>query len=176
MITSAVPFDARAPPAMRSPDGQMLAFASRMKKDSLRIAHLPSCTVFANWRVSGFASLYLYFSFPSHAHHRLQALSRKLPFACVGGSRGVRWALIPAPVVCVREHSHPAGRRARRRCTTSTRWPSRPTAATSRSATPAGGCCCTGCTTTTSCEARGLGRAVGGKDGQKGGGGHFVVR
>lgn len=35
-----------------SPDGQMLAMASRMKRDSLRLVHLPSCTVFANWPTS----------------------------------------------------------------------------------------------------------------------------
>lgn len=27
----------------------MLAFASRMKRDALRLAHLPSLTVFSNW-------------------------------------------------------------------------------------------------------------------------------
>ncbi|KAH9902216.1 Indigoidine synthase A like protein-domain-containing protein [Xylariomycetidae sp. FL2044] len=32
-----------------SPDGQVLAFASRHKKDALRLAHLPSCTVYRNW-------------------------------------------------------------------------------------------------------------------------------
>lgn len=32
-----------------SPDGQLLAFASQHKKDALRLAHLPSCTVFRNW-------------------------------------------------------------------------------------------------------------------------------
>jgi U3 small nucleolar RNA-associated protein 18 len=32
-----------------NPDGQILAIASRMKKDSLRLVHLPSCTVFQNW-------------------------------------------------------------------------------------------------------------------------------
>ncbi|RCI15100.1 hypothetical protein L249_6827 [Ophiocordyceps polyrhachis-furcata BCC 54312] len=31
-----------------SPDGQLLAFGSR-KKDSLRLVHLPSCTVYRNW-------------------------------------------------------------------------------------------------------------------------------
>ncbi|KAF4594734.1 small nucleolar ribonucleoprotein complex subunit [Ophiocordyceps camponoti-floridani] len=31
-----------------SPDGQLLAFGS-LKKDSLRLVHLPSCTVYRNW-------------------------------------------------------------------------------------------------------------------------------
>jgi len=32
-----------------SPDGQLLAMASRWKADALRLIHLPSCTVFRNW-------------------------------------------------------------------------------------------------------------------------------
>ncbi|KAI0482761.1 WD40 repeat-like protein [Xylariaceae sp. FL0804] len=32
-----------------SPDGQLLAFASTHKRDALRLAHLPSCTVYRNW-------------------------------------------------------------------------------------------------------------------------------
>ncbi|KAL2889419.1 hypothetical protein HOO65_030920 [Ceratocystis lukuohia] len=32
-----------------SPDGQLMAFASREKRDALRLAHLPSCTVYRNW-------------------------------------------------------------------------------------------------------------------------------
>lgn len=32
-----------------SPDGQILAFGSNHKKDALRLAHLPSCTVYRNW-------------------------------------------------------------------------------------------------------------------------------
>jgi len=32
-----------------SADGQMLAFASREQTDALRIAHLPSCTIYRNW-------------------------------------------------------------------------------------------------------------------------------
>ncbi|KAI4601696.1 hypothetical protein KJ359_011827 [Pestalotiopsis sp. 9143b] len=32
-----------------SPDGQVLAFGSSHKKDALRLAHLPSCTVYRNW-------------------------------------------------------------------------------------------------------------------------------
>ena len=30
-------------------DGQMLAVSSRLKRDSLRLVHVPSCTVFSNW-------------------------------------------------------------------------------------------------------------------------------
>ncbi|KAI7555598.1 WD40 repeat-like protein, partial [Hortaea werneckii] len=32
-----------------SPDGQVLAMASKWKRDALRLVHLPSCTVFKNW-------------------------------------------------------------------------------------------------------------------------------
>ena len=32
-----------------SPDGQILAFASRHKQNALRLAHLPTCTVYRNW-------------------------------------------------------------------------------------------------------------------------------
>ncbi|KAF2155065.1 WD40 repeat-like protein [Myriangium duriaei CBS 260.36] len=32
-----------------APDGQILAIASRWKKDALRLVHLPSCTVYKNW-------------------------------------------------------------------------------------------------------------------------------
>ncbi|KAI1145499.1 Indigoidine synthase A like protein-domain-containing protein [Nemania diffusa] len=32
-----------------SPDGQLLALASRYKRDALKLAHLPSCTVYRNW-------------------------------------------------------------------------------------------------------------------------------
>lgn len=32
-----------------SPDGQLLAFSTKWKKDSLRLVHLPSCTVYRNW-------------------------------------------------------------------------------------------------------------------------------
>lgn len=34
-------------------DGQILALASRNKKDALRLVHLPSLTVFSNWPTSG---------------------------------------------------------------------------------------------------------------------------
>ncbi|KAK4991924.1 U3 snoRNP protein [Elasticomyces elasticus] len=36
-----------------SPDGQLLAMASRWKKDALRLVHLPSCTVYRNWPTAG---------------------------------------------------------------------------------------------------------------------------
>jgi U3 small nucleolar RNA-associated protein 18 len=36
-----------------SPDGQILAMASRAKKDALRLVHVPSFTVFQNWPTSG---------------------------------------------------------------------------------------------------------------------------
>ncbi|KAK9456517.1 WD40-repeat-containing domain protein [Dipodascopsis uninucleata] len=36
-----------------SHDGQILAFASRAKKDAFRLAHLPSGTIFKNWPTSG---------------------------------------------------------------------------------------------------------------------------
>lgn len=61
-----------------SPDGQMLAFASRMKKDSLRVMHLPSCTVFSNWP-SG--------KTPLHYVHSL-AFSPNCGFMAVGNARG----------------------------------------------------------------------------------------
>lgn len=32
-----------------SPDGQLLAMASKWKRDAMRLVHLPSCTVFKNW-------------------------------------------------------------------------------------------------------------------------------
>ena len=32
-----------------SPDGQLLAVASRSQKDAFRLVHLPSCTVYRNW-------------------------------------------------------------------------------------------------------------------------------
>lgn len=35
-----------------SPDTQLLAMGSRMKKDSLRLVHVPSYTVFKNWPTS----------------------------------------------------------------------------------------------------------------------------
>ena len=35
-----------------SPDGQLLAMASRWKRDAMRLVHLPSCTVYRNWPTS----------------------------------------------------------------------------------------------------------------------------
>lgn len=35
-----------------SPDGQVLAMASKWKRDALRLVHMPSCTVFKNWPTS----------------------------------------------------------------------------------------------------------------------------
>ncbi|KAF8424896.1 WD40-repeat-containing domain protein [Tirmania nivea] len=35
-----------------SPDGQVLAMASRAKKDALRLVHIPTCMVFSNWPTS----------------------------------------------------------------------------------------------------------------------------
>lgn len=35
-----------------SPDGQLLVFSSRHKRDALRLVHLPSCTVYRNWPTS----------------------------------------------------------------------------------------------------------------------------
>ncbi|KAI9846943.1 MAG: hypothetical protein M1838_001079 [Thelocarpon superellum] len=35
-----------------SPDGQILAFSSRWKRDALRLVHLPSLTTYANWPTS----------------------------------------------------------------------------------------------------------------------------
>ena len=70
-----LPLLARAP---RSPDGQMLAYSSRMKKDGLRVAHLPSCTVFSNWP-SG--------KTPLHYVHSL-AFSPHCGYLAVGNARG----------------------------------------------------------------------------------------
>ena len=38
-----------------SPDGQLLAMASKWKRDAMRLVHLPSCTVFRNWPTSSTA-------------------------------------------------------------------------------------------------------------------------
>lgn len=35
-----------------SPDGQLMAMASRWKRDTLRLVHLPSCVVYRNWPTS----------------------------------------------------------------------------------------------------------------------------
>ena len=38
-----------------SPDGQLLAMASKWKRDALRLVHIPSCTLFRNWPTSSTA-------------------------------------------------------------------------------------------------------------------------
>lgn len=38
-----------------SPDGQLLAMASKWKRDALRLVHLPSCILFRNWPTSSTA-------------------------------------------------------------------------------------------------------------------------
>lgn len=38
-----------------SPDGQLLAIASKWKRDALRLVHLPSCTLYRNWPTSATA-------------------------------------------------------------------------------------------------------------------------
>ena len=38
-----------------SPDGQLLAIASKWERDALRLVHLPSCTVYRNWPTSSTA-------------------------------------------------------------------------------------------------------------------------
>ena len=61
-----------------SPDSQMLAMASRMKKDAMRLVHLPSCTVFSNWPTG---------RSPLHYVHSL-AFSPNGGFLAVGNARG----------------------------------------------------------------------------------------
>jgi U3 small nucleolar RNA-associated protein 18 len=61
-----------------SPDGQMLAMASRMERDALRIMHVPSRTVFANWPSS---------KTPLHYVHSL-AFSPHCGYLAVGNARG----------------------------------------------------------------------------------------
>jgi len=61
-----------------SADGQMLAMASRMKKDALRLVHLPSCTVFSNWPTS---------RTPLHYVHAL-AFSPRGGYLAVGNAKG----------------------------------------------------------------------------------------
>jgi len=59
-------------------DNQIIAFASRHNKDSLRLAHLPSMTVFANWPTS---------STPLHYVTSL-AFSPSSGYLVVGNDRG----------------------------------------------------------------------------------------
>lgn len=61
-----------------SPDGQMLAMASRMKKDAVRLAHVSSRTVFANWPSS---------KTPLHYVHAL-AFSPHGGYFAAGNARG----------------------------------------------------------------------------------------
>lgn len=59
-------------------DCQILAMASRMKKDSLRLVHIPSFTVFSNWPTS---------RSPLHYIHSL-AFSPRGGYLAVGNAKG----------------------------------------------------------------------------------------
>ncbi len=59
-------------------DTQLLAMASRMKKDSLRLVHLPSMTVFSNWPTS---------KTPLHYVHSL-AFSPNSGYLALGNAKG----------------------------------------------------------------------------------------
>ena len=61
-----------------SRDGQMMAMATRLSKDALRLVHLPSCTVFANWPSS---------KTPLHYVH-CAAFSPNGGYLAVGNARG----------------------------------------------------------------------------------------
>ena len=61
-----------------SPDGQMMLMASRMRKDALRVVHLPSATVFSNWPSS---------KTPLHYVH-CAAFSPHCGYLAVGNARG----------------------------------------------------------------------------------------
>ncbi|GAX80986.1 hypothetical protein CEUSTIGMA_g8421.t1 [Chlamydomonas eustigma] len=61
-----------------SPDAQILAMASRLKKDSMRLLHVPSMTVFSNWPTS---------RSPLHYVHSL-AFSPNGGFLAVGNAKG----------------------------------------------------------------------------------------
>ncbi|KAG1679825.1 hypothetical protein FOA52_012738 [Chlamydomonas sp. UWO 241] len=61
-----------------SPDGQVLALASRMKKDAMRLVHVPTLTVFSNWPTA---------RSPLHYVHSL-AFSPNGGFLAVGNARG----------------------------------------------------------------------------------------
>mmetsp|Transcript_4664 Transcript_4664/g.12754 ORF Transcript_4664/g.12754 Transcript_4664/m.12754 type:complete len:201 (+) Transcript_4664:337-939(+) len=61
-----------------SPDSQVLAIASRMKKDAMRLVHMPTLTVFSNWPTS---------RSPLHYVHSL-AFSPGGGFLAVGNARG----------------------------------------------------------------------------------------
>lgn len=70
-------------------DGQILAIASRMKKDALRLVHVPSLTVFSNWPTS---------RSPLHYVHSL-CFSPQSGYLCVGNAKG--------RVVLYRLHHYP---------------------------------------------------------------------
>lgn len=59
-------------------DSQILAMASRMKRDSLRLVHLPTCTVFSNWPTS---------RSPLHYVHSL-AFSPGGGYLAIGNAKG----------------------------------------------------------------------------------------
>jgi U3 small nucleolar RNA-associated protein 18 len=59
-------------------DSQLLAMGSRMKKDSLRLVHLPSMTVFSNWPTS---------KTPLHYVHSL-AFSPSSGYLALGNAKG----------------------------------------------------------------------------------------
>ena len=61
-----------------SRDCQMLAMASRMKKESFRLVHLPSCTVFSNWPTA---------STPLHYVH-CAAFSANSELLAIGNAKG----------------------------------------------------------------------------------------
>ncbi|CAG9463596.1 unnamed protein product [Pedinophyceae sp. YPF-701] len=61
-----------------SPDGQVLAMASRMRKDALRLVHVPTLTVFSNWPTS---------KSPLHYVHCV-AFSPGGGFLAVGNAKG----------------------------------------------------------------------------------------
>eukprot|EP00798_Chlamydomonas_sp_ICE-L_P000058 gene58-12877_t len=61
-----------------SPDSQILAISSRMKKDSMRLVHMPSLTVFSNWPTD---------RSPLHYVHSL-AFSPNGGFLAIGNAKG----------------------------------------------------------------------------------------
>ena len=46
-------------------DGQLLVLASRLKRDALRVLHVPTMTVFANWPTSKSPLHYVHCAAPS---------------------------------------------------------------------------------------------------------------
>ena len=71
-------------------DAQLLAIASRMKRDALRLLHVPSMTVFSNWPTS---------KSPLHYVHSV-AFSPTSGYLAVGNARG--------RVLLYRLHAYPA--------------------------------------------------------------------